>query len=51
MEMSDHHFTPGERAPGTNGIGDWVDLRVTLDVVQKRKKLSLPGFGPQPSSP
>jgi hypothetical protein len=28
-------FTPGERAPGTHLIGDWVDLRAGLDDLEK----------------
>jgi hypothetical protein len=28
-------FTPGERAPGTNWIGGWVDLRAGLDTLEK----------------
>jgi hypothetical protein len=31
------HFTPRERAPGTHGIGSWVDPRAVLDAVVKRK--------------
>jgi hypothetical protein len=30
-------FTPGERATGTHCIGGWVDPRVALDDVEKRK--------------
>jgi hypothetical protein len=36
-------FTPGERAPGTRWIGDWVDPRAGLDAVEKTKCLSLAG--------
>jgi hypothetical protein len=28
-------FTPGERAPGTHQIGDWVSPRVGLDDLEK----------------
>jgi hypothetical protein len=35
---------PGERAPGTHWIGCWVDPRVGLDDVKKRKFLTLPGL-------
>jgi hypothetical protein len=28
-------FTPGERAPGTHGIGGWVGPRAGLDNVEK----------------
>jgi hypothetical protein len=34
-------FTPGERAPGTNWIGGWVDPRFGLDDLKKRKFLIL----------
>jgi hypothetical protein len=34
-------FTPGERDPGTYGIGGWVDHRAGLDDVEKRKFLIL----------
>jgi hypothetical protein len=37
-------FTPGERAHGTHWIGGWVDLRVGLDDMEKRKLLTLPGL-------
>jgi hypothetical protein len=30
-------FTPGERASGNHWIGGWVDPRVGLDAVEKRK--------------
>jgi hypothetical protein len=36
--------TPGERAPGTHGIWGWVDPRASLDVMEKRKFLTLPGL-------
>jgi hypothetical protein len=42
------HFTPEERAPGTHWIGGWVDLRVGLDDLEKRKFLSLPGLELRP---
>jgi hypothetical protein len=29
-------LTPGERAPDTHCIGDWVGPRVGLDAVEKR---------------
>jgi hypothetical protein len=29
-------FTPRERAPGTQWIGDWVDPRAVLDAAVKR---------------
>jgi hypothetical protein len=37
-------FTPGERAPGTHWIGDWVGPRTGLDDVERRKILPLPGL-------
>jgi hypothetical protein len=37
-------FTLGERASGTRWIGGWVDPRVGLDDVEKRKFLALPGL-------
>jgi hypothetical protein len=30
-------FTNGERVPGTNWIGDWVDPSVDLDTEEKKK--------------
>jgi hypothetical protein len=41
-------FTPGERAPGTHCIGGWVNSRASLDNMEKRKFLTLPGFELQP---
>jgi hypothetical protein len=37
-------FTPGERASGTHWIGGWVGPRDSLDDVEKRKLLTLPGL-------
>jgi hypothetical protein len=37
-------FTPGERAPGTHWIRDWVDPRAGLDDLEKRKFLTIPGL-------
>jgi hypothetical protein len=37
-------FTPRERAPSTHCIGGWVDLRASLDDLEKRKFLTLPGL-------
>jgi hypothetical protein len=37
-------FTPGERAPGTHWVGGWVGPRASLDDVEKRKFLTLPGL-------
>jgi hypothetical protein len=36
-------FTTRDRAPGTHWIGGWVDLRASLDDLEKRKFLTLPG--------
>jgi hypothetical protein len=41
-------FTPGERAPNTHWIGDWVDPRAGLDNMEKRKFLTLLGLERQP---
>jgi hypothetical protein len=41
-------FTPGERTPGTHWIGGWVDPRASLDDVEKRKFLTLPGLELRP---
>jgi hypothetical protein len=41
-------FTPGGSAPGTHWIGGWVDLRASLDDVEKRKFLTSPGFELRP---
>jgi hypothetical protein len=38
------YFTPRKRAPGTHWIGGWVDLRASMDDVEKRKFLTLPGL-------
>jgi hypothetical protein len=39
---------PGERAPGTHSIGDWVGSRAGLDDVEKRRFLTLPGLELRP---
>jgi hypothetical protein len=41
-------FTTRERAPGTNWIGGWVDLKADLDDLEKRKFLTLPGLELRP---
>jgi hypothetical protein len=41
-------FTSGERAPGTDCIGGWVDPRAGLDEVEKRKFLTLLGHELRP---
>jgi hypothetical protein len=41
-------FTTGERAPGTQWLGGWVDLRVGLDDLENRKFLTLPGLELRP---
>jgi hypothetical protein len=42
------HFTPGERVPSTYWIGGRVDPRASLDEVEKRKFLTLPGLKLRP---
>jgi hypothetical protein len=37
-------FTLKERAPGTHWIRGWVDLRASLDDVEKRKFLTQSGL-------
>jgi hypothetical protein len=37
-------FTPGKRAPGTDWIGGSVDLRASLDDLERRKFLTIPGL-------
>jgi hypothetical protein len=39
---------PGERAPGTHWIGGWVGPRASLDKVENRKFLTLPGLKLRP---
>jgi hypothetical protein len=41
-------LTSGERDPGTQWIGGWVDPRAGLDDLEKRKFLTLPGLELQP---
>jgi hypothetical protein len=43
-------FAYGERAPGAYWIGGWVDSRASVDDVEKRKFLTLPGLELQPLS-
>jgi hypothetical protein len=48
MEVSGHLHAPaalptGESAPGTHWMGDWVNSRVSLDNMEKKKCLALPG--------
>jgi hypothetical protein len=40
-------FTPGGKVTGTHWIGGWVDPIAGLDVVEKRKLLTLPGLEPR----
>jgi hypothetical protein len=42
-------FTPGERTPGTHWIGGWVSPIASLDDVEMRKFLTLPGLNSDPS--
>jgi hypothetical protein len=44
VSFTPQSLCPEERAPGTHWIGGWVDLRVGLDDVEKRKFLTLPGL-------
>jgi hypothetical protein len=44
-------FTPGEKAPCTHWIGGWIDPRIGLNNVIKRKNLALPGIEPESSGP
>jgi hypothetical protein len=37
-------FIPGEKVHGTHRIGGWVDPRISLDDVVKRKLLTIPGL-------
>jgi hypothetical protein len=41
-------FTTGEIVPGAHWIGGWVDLRASLDDMEKRKFLTLQGFELRP---
>jgi hypothetical protein len=41
------HFTPGERAPGAQWVGDCVGLRFGLDNVEKINLLLLSGIKPR----
>jgi hypothetical protein len=41
-------FTPGERAPDTHSIGGWVDHRASLDDMENRKFLTIPGLELRP---
>jgi hypothetical protein len=43
-----YRFTSGERSPGTHSIGGWVDPKVGLDDMEKRKFLTLPGLELRP---
>jgi hypothetical protein len=44
-------FTPREIALSTHWIGSWVSPRADLNILEKRKILSLPGFKPYTLSP
>jgi hypothetical protein len=41
-------FTPGERASGTHWIRGWVGPSASLDNMEKRKFLTLPGLKLRP---
>jgi hypothetical protein len=43
-----YRFTPRETAPGTQWIGGWVAPRASLDDVEKKKFLTLPGLELRP---
>jgi len=43
-------FVPVEKAAANHWIGGRVDLRVSLNIVAKRKIILLPGIEPRPSS-
>jgi hypothetical protein len=43
-------FTPGEIAPRTHWIGDWVGPRAGLDDVEKRKFLTIMDSNSDPSA-
>jgi hypothetical protein len=47
-EWSASHPGPGERAPGIQWIGGWVDTRAGLNEVEKRKFFTLLGLELQP---
>jgi hypothetical protein len=50
-EWSDSHsgrFTQGEGTSGIHWLGGWVGLRSSLDVMEKRKILLLPGLELRP---
>ena len=38
-------------SPGTNRKEGWLDLRVRLDILEKRKSLAFPGFESQTVQP
>jgi hypothetical protein len=42
------HVTPGERVPSAHWIIGWVGPRTSLDDVERRKILPLPGLELQP---
>jgi hypothetical protein len=44
-------FIPRERAPGTHWIRGWVGPIASLDDVEKRKYLTLPGLELRPLQP
>jgi hypothetical protein len=39
---------PRKNRPGTYSVEGWVDARVRLDSMEKKKVLSLPGMEPDP---
>ena len=56
MEVKGQHHAPATlssgKNPNTHWIGDWVDPRADLDVLEKEETLfPPPGYEPGPSSP
>jgi hypothetical protein len=50
MEVSGQINPPWRKDPGTHWIGGWVGPTAGLNAVDKRKKLTLLGIEPWPSS-
>jgi hypothetical protein len=43
-------LTAGERTPGTQWVGGWMGLRASLDDVEKKQFLTVPGLELRPLS-
>jgi hypothetical protein len=41
---------PREKAPSTHWVGGWVGYRASMDDIQKRKFLTVPGLELRPSA-